>query len=209
MPLILTETDTFSADITVPEGGDDRNSASVNAPIQKLTNRTLNLKNRIDDFATEVVSASFKYPAPVTVVRAQNILLGLENTAGQYTNGAVRFANADAAAIRIPLYDLVQGATMTGVSVPHNTNVGRAGANRASIQVTKLAHGSASGVSIGSLTYETGAGTGMVPITVTGLSEVIDLATYEYYVTFTAGTAVDDSIRGPVLVTMSVLENKP
>lgn len=40
MSKILTETESFDADVTVPEGGDARTAPSVEAPFQKLTNRT-------------------------------------------------------------------------------------------------------------------------------------------------------------------------
>lgn len=209
MPTILTEVDTFSADITVPEGGDDRTSASVNAPFQKLTNRSRNLKNRLDALATEVVSEKFSYGTPLTVQRGQNILMGRPHNDGGWTNGAVRFSAGNSEILRMPLYDLVDGATLTQVSVPHATlTPGRTGSNRASITVSKLAYNSTSAVTLGSQTFETGA-SGAVPIIVSGLSEVIDLGAFQYFVTIVAGNPHDDSINGPVLTVMTVTENQP
>jgi hypothetical protein len=209
MPTILTEVDTFSADITVPEGGDDRTSASVNAPIQKLTNRSRNLKNRVDALATEVVSAKFRYGTPLTVQRTQNSLLATPHNDSGWTNGAVRFSAGNAEILRISLHDLVDESTLTAVFVPHSTTeVGRTGSNRAYMQVSKLAYNSTSAVSIGAQTFELGGG-GSVPLVVSGLSEVIDLGTYQYFVTLVAGTPHGDSVNGPTLALMTVTENQP
>lgn len=43
----LTEVDTFSANVTVPDGGDPRTAASVETPLQALANRTKNLNGRL------------------------------------------------------------------------------------------------------------------------------------------------------------------
>ena len=47
----LTDVDTFTSAVTVPDGGDPRTAASVELPFQSVANRTRNLKNRIDAFA--------------------------------------------------------------------------------------------------------------------------------------------------------------
>jgi hypothetical protein len=49
MPTNLTEVDEFTADVTVPEDGDDRNAASVEVPFQALANRTKYAKARLDE----------------------------------------------------------------------------------------------------------------------------------------------------------------
>lgn len=54
MPLTLTEVDTYTADVTVPEGGDARTAASVEGPFQALANRTLHLKGRVEDVEDEI-----------------------------------------------------------------------------------------------------------------------------------------------------------
>lgn len=46
----LTEADTFTADVSVPDDGDDRNAASVEVPLQSLTNRTRHLLNLLGAF---------------------------------------------------------------------------------------------------------------------------------------------------------------
>jgi hypothetical protein len=43
----LTEVDEFTANVTVPSGGDPRNAASVFSPFQALANRTTNLDGRV------------------------------------------------------------------------------------------------------------------------------------------------------------------
>lgn len=45
----LTEVDVFTSAVTVPDGGDSRTAASVEVPFQALANRTLNVKNKIDN----------------------------------------------------------------------------------------------------------------------------------------------------------------
>jgi hypothetical protein len=44
----LTDVDTFTSAVTVPDGGDARTAASVEVPFQALSNRSRNNKNRID-----------------------------------------------------------------------------------------------------------------------------------------------------------------
>jgi hypothetical protein len=46
----LTEADAFTADVSVPDDGDDRNAASVEVPLQALTNRTRYLLNLLGAF---------------------------------------------------------------------------------------------------------------------------------------------------------------
>jgi hypothetical protein len=53
MAVDLTESDTFTATVTVPEAGDDRKAASVVPAFQALANRTKNLKGRLDDFLAD------------------------------------------------------------------------------------------------------------------------------------------------------------
>jgi len=51
----LTEANTFTSAITVPENGEDRNALSIESPFQALTNRTRNILNRLlalENFAT-------------------------------------------------------------------------------------------------------------------------------------------------------------
>lgn len=64
MAKVLTEVDTFSATVTVPEGGDARNAASVEGAFQVFANRTRNLKNRFD--------AAEHYYAAYTVAGTSN-----------------------------------------------------------------------------------------------------------------------------------------
>lgn len=55
MAKILTDVDTFSADVTVPEGGDARTALSVELPFQKLSNRTRNLLNRLEGIGLDAM----------------------------------------------------------------------------------------------------------------------------------------------------------
>lgn len=48
MAKILTDVSTFSADVTVPEGGDARTAVSVEPAFQKLANRTRYAKDLLD-----------------------------------------------------------------------------------------------------------------------------------------------------------------
>lgn len=50
MPIDIVEDDEFTEPVSVPEPGDDRDASSVVQAFQPLTNRTRNLKNRIDDY---------------------------------------------------------------------------------------------------------------------------------------------------------------
>jgi hypothetical protein len=59
----LTEVDEYTANVTVPEGGDARTAASVETPFQALANRTLNHKNRLDQHDTDIAAV----PRPVRV----------------------------------------------------------------------------------------------------------------------------------------------
>lgn len=45
----LTDVDVFTSAVTVPDGGDPRTAASVEVPFQALANRTLNVKNKVDN----------------------------------------------------------------------------------------------------------------------------------------------------------------
>lgn len=46
----LTEVNAFTADVLVPDPGDDRKAASVEVPFQALANRTKNLKATLDGY---------------------------------------------------------------------------------------------------------------------------------------------------------------
>jgi hypothetical protein len=48
----LTELDIFSSTVTVPDGGDPRTAASVELPFQSVANRTINLRNRINNIGS-------------------------------------------------------------------------------------------------------------------------------------------------------------
>lgn len=61
----LTEVDEFTANVTVPEGGDSRTAASVETPFQALANRSRNAKNRLDGHDATLASM------PVAVVSAK------------------------------------------------------------------------------------------------------------------------------------------
>lgn len=56
MPLNLIEEDEFTAIITVPEDGDDRNAASIVPAFQGLTNRTRNARTRLDALTDELAA---------------------------------------------------------------------------------------------------------------------------------------------------------
>jgi len=49
MARAIVDVDQFTSPVMVPEAGDDRTAASVQGGFQALTNRTLNLKNTIED----------------------------------------------------------------------------------------------------------------------------------------------------------------
>ncbi len=52
----LTEVDEYTANVTVPEGGDARTALSVETPFQALANRSLNAKNRLDGHDTKLAA---------------------------------------------------------------------------------------------------------------------------------------------------------
>lgn len=56
MPTNLVEADEFTASVTVPEDGDDRNAASVETGFQALTNRTRNLVNRLGALKDQAIT---------------------------------------------------------------------------------------------------------------------------------------------------------
>lgn len=154
---------------------------------------------------TDMRSALFRYVVPQSVVRTTSALLGLAAVPANWSNSPVRNTTTSAAVIRVPLLRLVHGATLTGVSVGFSSFVtGRTGGNRAYIQISKVNTGG-SITNIGAQTFESIIG---VISPITGLSEVLDLTTYEYYVTFVSGTTADDNVISAT-ATMTVTDLHP
>jgi len=142
----LTDIDTFTSAVTVPDGGDPRTAASVELPFQAVANRTRNVKNRLDALASGLnvtagdvrASSDFEYcdatGAAVSVTRT--IMVPLENTGpgldwskalGKLTSTAT-FGTCE---IRLPV---VTGARVTMVRVAYQNAVSGA---RAVVNVTR------------------------------------------------------------------------
>lgn len=117
MSTILTETPTFDADVTVPDGGDARIASSVRGAFQKLTNRTAHLKD------TPEITGEYRYDGAKTRTQLLNLALGAtfnaDGTPGwklTHLGGSpLRWASiSDLGCVRFPI-DLPHGATLTQV----------------------------------------------------------------------------------------------
>jgi hypothetical protein len=60
MPITITETDTYTADVIVPEEGDARTAASLLPSIQALANRTKNLLGKIAGLGELIITESIQ-----------------------------------------------------------------------------------------------------------------------------------------------------
>lgn len=81
MAKTLVESNEFTADITVPEGGDARTAASIEPAFQRLTNRSKFLKERIPG-----VAASYRVEIPLAVI---------QNTNGRFTGNGSGWFQSD------------------------------------------------------------------------------------------------------------------
>lgn len=104
----LTESATYTADVTVPDDGDARNAASVNTAFQALANRTKFLKAQTDALHA-------------TITRSVPLASGL--AVDNFSPGAFKYLNTSAWDSSIDQGDLVQfpldppvGCTIVGAS---------------------------------------------------------------------------------------------
>lgn len=160
-----------------------------------------------------MVAQSFQWSLLRTVTRAQNAFLATltDDNVATWKIEAVSYnleALVDFGLMRYPLVDLIDGATITTITIPHSTSTIRAGGNRASFRLRKRnAYGAVT--SIGAAVTDAGTGTPNTLITISGLSEVIDLATNQYFLTIASGFPFDDKIVGPARVTMTTRYLQP
>lgn len=112
----LTEVDTFTANVTVPEGGDARTASSVEPAFQALANRSLNIKNRIDTLV-----------AARTVQRAVSTLKGVFDGSNWSIPTSNLRSEVNSALLWIDLTEaLVHGATLTSARVRVTPGTARA-----------------------------------------------------------------------------------
>lgn len=175
----LTETDTYTANVSVPDGADSRTAASVETPFQALTNRARYLYNRLIKLAGFYSDGTYQLDTIHGQCIAASWLLG--NT--------YWLSTGDAQYLPIPIDASVlpHGATLTGFSARVNPGVARATTgNRIQLAVYKI---SSVGVwtIVGSGTYDDGSTTEQT-VTMTGLTEVIDRNSYSYALRVTSGS---------------------
>lgn len=178
MSKVLVEVDTFTASIAVPEDGDDENALSVETPFQALANRTKNTKGRIDAWlgsAMRLIDVRAAVP---------------DNTTEWFFNFQLGWYSSDNTKnLSIPLGAdiLPHGSTLTAVALRVDPGAARAtSGNRMALKVYKQDVTGAV-TQLGSTVRDAGTSTAQL-ITLSGLSEVVDRATYTYYATLTSGT---------------------
>jgi hypothetical protein len=220
------EEDTLSSvHITTPIHGDTAVAANalllgmaqdIN-PTEATYLRCVGRRNEGEDFAllyggigwakggwqgSRMVSSLYQWNTLRTVVRTQNNQLAFGALWSSDSAGHP-VAAADNTILWYPFVELIDGATITTITIPHDTGTARAAVpDRASFQLfKKSAYGSYTAV--GSLVTDDGTGTPNTLVTISGLSEVIDLSTYAYFLQIVSGEPFDDEIVGSAKVTMT------
>lgn len=133
MPVNIVDVDAFTSPVTAPAGADVANAASVVDPVQKLANRTRNLK--------EIVDPDDDFPGGGTLpTRTRTIplwfLTQFEATPTQQwkltNSGFTRESAVNSATGWLPITGpwLPHGAVLTKVEVIADPGAARAGANR-------------------------------------------------------------------------------
>lgn len=129
----LTAASTFDAttSYTVPDDGDGGNVASVNGAFQSLTNRTQWLNdNKLNlsggTMTGGLLAPSFTASGTQTSTRLQSYfgLIGIDGTnwiwGGSLSVGGIPQQKVLGAPVNLPLSNMIDGATMTGVTVRIN-----------------------------------------------------------------------------------------
>lgn len=190
----LTEADTYTANVSVPDAADARTAASVETPFQALTNRAKYLYTRLTKLAGFYSDGTFHIGAQAAIVVAAEWVWGVPSI-GWFSTG-----NAQVLVVPVGAECLPNGATWTGCTARVNPAIARAGANRMQVLAYKI---SSVGVwtLIGSGTYDD-ATTNEQTVTVSGLTEVIDRTAYSYAIRVVSGTggASGDSFLGAAIV---------
>lgn len=202
MPKILTDVDTFSADVTVPEDGDARNAASIEPAFQKLSNRTRYLKNIADvaavtdepnTFSSDQTAPNWLHATPKTQTRMKGRFSHGISPDGKWawdTAEGAWTSNDSLGSLMIPIGPdiLVPGATLTEFSVRWKPGVSRTGTDRLQFILYEVDLTGAATPVIPE-TYSTASTTGEHTTEVTGLSHVI-LSNRSYELNIIAGNDV-------------------
>lgn len=168
----LTETDTYTANVSVPDAADARTAASVETPFQALTNRAKYLYTRLVKLAGFYSDGTFQL----------DLLHGQSFPTVTWGWGDTQWSSlGDAQLVSIPIDASVlpHGATLTGFTVRVNPGIARATTgNRIQISVYKVSSVGVWAI-VGSGTYDDGT-TNEQTVTKTGLTEVVDRNSYGY-----------------------------
>lgn len=146
MPEILTEADDFTAEVVIPEDGDERDAGSIVPAFQALTNRTRNLLGRVTAFVNgaHIWPQSQSFGGDVRIAgaiyyvnqnneltpRERNAQIGLYSGRGAGTpgnTGSFSTLNLGPGAGELYPVHIPSGATLTRARVSGTNNSGGAG----------------------------------------------------------------------------------
>jgi hypothetical protein len=180
MSATIVEANEFTADITVPTGGDTRNAASVLSAFQALANRTKYLKT--GRLGVRLISN-------ISFIQAVS---GTENPWNVYASGEMRSNSSNGYAYRGLDDLLVQGASFTNVSMRVKPGAARS-SGRMGLYVQKCAiFGDGEWSIIGSSgSGFSDDGTTALQTISAAITETVDLSTYSYMIGIRAGTDGD------------------
>lgn len=175
----LTETDTYTANVSVPDAADARTAASVETPFQALTNRAKYLYTRLTKLAGFYSDGTYQ----LDIVHAIALTL---TTWGWNDTQWASLSNSVNLTIPIDASVLPHGATLTGFTARIDPGEARATTgNRVQFGAYKISS-TGTWTLIGSGTYDDGT-TNAQTVTKTGLTEVVDRTAYCYALRVTAG----------------------
>jgi len=178
----ITDVDEFTDPVVVPSDGEAATNASILLYVQKLSNRTRYLRNRL-------LKLAGMYTDGTVQIDICNGVGSLGAVAWVWSDTQwVSVGNAQYVTIPIQAADLPSGATLTGYSVRVNPGIARATTgNRVQTAVYKVSAAGASSLVTSSDTYDDGTTTDQA-VAKTGLTEVIDRSLYSYYLRVTSGS---------------------
>lgn len=169
----LTETDAYTANVSVPDAADARTAASVETPFQALTNRAKYLYTRLTRLSGFYADGTFQLGIMDGVSKA---------TSWEFIDDCSRWyslANSLYVAVPICADVLPHNATLTGFSVRVEPGAARATTgNRMQFEVYKI-DSSGTFTIIGTGTYDDGTAV-VQTVSKTGLTEVINRNTHTY-----------------------------
>jgi hypothetical protein len=177
----LTETDTYTANVSVPDGADNRTAASVETPFQALTNRAKYLYTRLTKLSGFYSDGTYQLDL------SHGVSTCLADPAWFWVD-TLWYANGDSQYLTIPIDSSVlpHGATLTGFAARVNPGVARATTgNRVQFAAYKISSAGVWAI-IGTGTYDDGTTTEQT-VTKAGLTEVIDRNSYSYALRVTSG----------------------